>query len=195
MTLLVGYKCEQIIPSIYSIKHKYIRHIKMRAIKSMQDIKYKWEMSNRKHGRFVSRFEHTCSFVPAFTTMKDFHYNNPARSLSARHLQWAPSRTLGPANPSFVPARTTHANTLACRGRTSAPSSLKNSTQREPASSSRPQPLQHCPIQGGTLGDLLLIAKNKSHKQGSYRINIAMNVSNLCEKQGRLDGENLKKSL
>jgi len=36
-----------------------------------------------------------------------------------QHLQQAPSRTLGPASPSLVLTRTTHASTLSCRDRTS----------------------------------------------------------------------------
>jgi len=41
MALLVEYKCEQIIPSIYSIEHKYIKHVIDKNNKSMQDIKHK----------------------------------------------------------------------------------------------------------------------------------------------------------
>ena len=52
---------------------------------SMQDIKTQVrerEMSNCKHERIVSRFE-SLLYVPAFNTMKDFYYNDPARSLGA----------------------------------------------------------------------------------------------------------------
>jgi len=41
MALLIEYKCEQIIPSIYLIEHKYIKHIMNINNKSMQDIKHK----------------------------------------------------------------------------------------------------------------------------------------------------------
>jgi len=37
MTLLVEYKCEQTIPRIYSIKHKYIKDIRDMNNMSMQD--------------------------------------------------------------------------------------------------------------------------------------------------------------
>ena len=65
----------------------------------------------------------------------------------SQHLQRAPSRTLRFASPLLVSTRTTYASTLACRGRTSTMSSLKNSTQREPASSLRPQPPHSSSIQ------------------------------------------------
>jgi len=41
MTLLVEYKCEQIIPSIYSIEHKYIKHIRILTIKAYKIYKHK----------------------------------------------------------------------------------------------------------------------------------------------------------
>ena len=74
MALLVKYKCEQTIPSIYQLSTKSITHVKDINNKHMQDIKTsEREMSDRKHGRFVSRFEHTCSTSPSSNTMKDFH--------------------------------------------------------------------------------------------------------------------------
>ena len=44
-----------------------------------------------------------------------------------QHLQGVHTETLGLTSPSLVPTRTTHASTLACQGRTSTPSSHKNS--------------------------------------------------------------------
>jgi len=65
MTLLVEYKYEQTISSIYSIKHKNIKHIRMLSIKACKIYKHKCErereISNYKHGRFDLRFEHTYS--------------------------------------------------------------------------------------------------------------------------------------
>ena len=70
MTLLVEYKCEQTIPSIYSINHKYIKHIKISTIRTCKIYKTQVrerEMSNHKYERIVSRFEHTCSTSPPST--------------------------------------------------------------------------------------------------------------------------------
>ena len=89
---------------------------------SMQDINTsvcEREMSNHKYRRIVSRFE-PLLYVPAFNTMKDFRYNDPARSLSAAI----------PTTSSLKNSRTQ--KFLTC--------SHKNNT-REPTSSSRPQPL------------------------------------------------------
>ena len=38
LALLVEYKCEQIIPSIYQFKHKYIKQVMNMNNNSMQDI-------------------------------------------------------------------------------------------------------------------------------------------------------------
>jgi len=114
-------------------------------------------MSSRKHGRIVSRLEHTCSMSPPSTLWSIFTITIPQDHPVPQHLQRVHTRTLGPACPSLVPARTTHASTLACRGRTSTPSSHKNSSQHE-LTSSPPQ------IQRWTLSDLYtLITKNNSH--------------------------------
>jgi len=62
MALLIEYKCEQTISSIYSVKHKNLKHIRMLIIKACKIYKYTCERDkHHKHGRFVSRFEHTCS--------------------------------------------------------------------------------------------------------------------------------------
>ena len=58
----------------------------------------------------------------------------PQDRLVLQHLQRALSRALGLTSPSLIPARTTHASTLVCRGRTSIMSSLKSSTRCEPTS-------------------------------------------------------------
>ena len=79
----------------------------------MQDIKHKWvgrEISNRKYGRIVSRFEHTCSTSPPSTLWRIFTITISQDHSVPQHLQWASSRTLGPASPSLVSARATHAN-------------------------------------------------------------------------------------
>ena len=65
MALLVKYKCEQTIPSIYQLSTRNIKQVIDINNKHMQDINTsEREMSNRKHGRFVSRFEHTYSSSP-----------------------------------------------------------------------------------------------------------------------------------
>ena len=62
MALLVEYKCKQTNLSIYQFEHKYIKQVMNMKNKSMQDItQVRDRESNRKHGRFVSRFEHPCS--------------------------------------------------------------------------------------------------------------------------------------
>ena len=131
---------------ISSIKgYKQYKHVRY---------KHKWEIErNRKHGRFVSRVEHPCSTSPPSTLWRISAITIPQDHSMPQHLR-VHTGTLGPASPSLVPARTTHASTLTCRGHTSTPSSYKKSKQHEPASSP-PQ------IQRWTLGDLYtLINKN-----------------------------------
>ena len=52
----------------------------------MQDInkRQRERESNRKHGRFVSRFEHTYSTSPP-SHLKDFHYNRSHRITRCRN--------------------------------------------------------------------------------------------------------------
>ena len=87
--------------------------------KNLQDIKYKCEreMTNHKYGRFVSRFEHTCSKSPPSTLWRIFTITIPQDHPVLQHLQRVHIRTLGPASPSLVPSRTTHACPQARRGR------------------------------------------------------------------------------
>jgi len=75
-------------------------------------------MSNRKHGRIVWRFEHTCSTSLPLTLWRIFTITIPQDHPVPQRLQWAPSWTLGSASSSLVPV-TTHTSTLVCRGRTS----------------------------------------------------------------------------
>ena len=92
MALLVEYKCEQTIPNIYTIKHKYIKHIKKWTIKTCKIYKHKCvcvrerEMSNHKHGRIISRFEHTCSTSPPSTLWRISIIIDLARSLGTSTL-------------------------------------------------------------------------------------------------------------
>ena len=74
MTLLVEYKYEQANPSIYSIKHKYIKYVIYMNNKSMHDIKHKWERNEQSQAR-ENCFEIRAPllYVPAFYTMKYFH--------------------------------------------------------------------------------------------------------------------------
>ena len=138
MALLVKYKCEQTIPKHITIKHKYkYQAYEDKDNKSMQDINKskRQRVSNRKHGRFVSRFEHTCSTSPP-SHLKDFHYKPilPDHSVP-QHLQGVPTRTLGLSSPFTRSRKNKHtASPLACRGRTSTTSSHQNSKHREPAS-------------------------------------------------------------
>ena len=103
-------------------------------------------MNNHKHGRIVSRFEHTYSTSPPSTLWRIFTRIDPQDHLVLQHLQRAPSRTLGLISPSLVPARTTHASTLACWRRTS--------------TNSQPKGVEHW-------WSLLLITKITLSQQGS----------------------------
>ena len=111
-------------------------------------------MSNHKYGR-IFQGSSTLALRPRLHRYERiFTKNDFVRSLMPQHLQQAPSRTFGPTSLSLVPARTTHASTLSHQGRTSTPSSLRNSSQHEPASS--PPQIQRC-----KLGDLYtLITKS-----------------------------------
>jgi len=120
----------------------------------------KRERSNRKHGRTVSRF-------------------GPL-TLRLRHTTWRIStiidsaRSLGAAVP-----KSSRKNS---QTRQSLTHSRNNNNTREPTSSSRQQPPTP-QIQGRTLGDQLLNhKKNSSHRQGTYKIDLAMKDSSLCEK-------------
>jgi len=98
--------------------------------KHKQDINTrKRERSNRKHERFVSRFEHPYSTSPPSTLWRISTKNNPIGSLGAAIPQRVHTRSLGLTSHSIIPARTTHASTLACRGRISTPCFHKNSKQ------------------------------------------------------------------
>ena len=138
MTLLVEHKCEQAIPSIYQFKHKYIKQVMKMNNKSMQEINTskRYRESNRKHGRIISRFEHPCSTSPTSTLWKTFTINWSYWITRCRNTyNEFTLELLGLTSPSLIPARTTHASTLAYRGRISTPRSHKNSKQYEPASS------------------------------------------------------------
>ena len=134
MALLVEYKCEQTIPNIYSIKHKNIKHIRMLTIKACKIYKHKWERERKVIANTEIYFEvqAICSTSLPSPLWRIFTIMIPQNHLVSQHLQWAPSRTLRPASPSLIPARTIYANPQARRGR-----NLYNSSK----------------YKGGTLGD------------------------------------------
>ena len=88
-------KCQQIIPKHITIKHTIYQVYKDKDNMSMQDIKTskRKRESNRKHGRFVSRFEHTCS-------------TSPPSTLEGFSLKIDPTGSLGAATPT----RSSHQN-------------------------------------------------------------------------------------
>ena len=76
MALLIEYKCEQTISSIYSVKHKNLKHIRMLIIKACKIYKHKCvrerdEQSQTQENCFELRAH--LLYVPAFNTMKDFN--------------------------------------------------------------------------------------------------------------------------
>ena len=114
-------------------------------------------------------------YIPAFNTMKDFRYKWSHRITRCRNTYKVFTlELLDSLVPSFVPARTNNASTLACRGRTSTPSSHKNSKQHEPASS--PPQMQRMNTWWSKHFDHLKALS----QQLSYRIDIAMNSSSVC---------------
>ena len=103
--------------STRNIKHVIDEHTYNKHVRYI----HKWverEMINRKHGRFVSRFE-PLALRPRLHRNEEF----PLKSISqdhsiSQHLQWAPSRTLRPASPLLGPERTIrNTNPQARRGR------------------------------------------------------------------------------
>ena len=147
-----------------------------------------WEISNRKHGRFISRFEHTCSTSPPSTLWRISTKNNPSRSLGAATLSTSFLKNSWTRKSlTYSYKNNTHKQTSLPRSHLY--TSLKNLSQREPTSSP-PQ------IQEYKLGDLYtLIIKNNSHNQSSYRIDMVMESSSLCEKNlDRFGGGKLKKA-
>ena len=75
--------------------------------------------SNRKHGRFVSRFEHL-TLRPRLQHYEGFPLKTiPLDHSVSQHLQRVHTRTPELTSTSLVPTRTTHASILACRGCTS----------------------------------------------------------------------------
>jgi len=115
MALLVKYKCEQTIPSIYQLSTRNIKQVIDINNKHMQDINTsEREMSNRKHGRFVSRFEHTCSTSPPSTLWRIFTITILQDHSVPQHLQWVHTRTLGLTSPSLIPSRTTQHEPISC---------------------------------------------------------------------------------
>ena len=82
---------------------------------SMQDKKYKreerWSITNT--GELFRGLSHLL-YILTFTATKEFPLKMILQDHSVpQYQQRAPSRTLGPASPSLVPARTTHASKLA----------------------------------------------------------------------------------
>jgi len=68
--------CEQTIPSMYLYSTRYIKQVKNMNNKNMQDVRQVRDReSNYKHGRFVSRFEHTSFMSPPSTLWRIFTKN------------------------------------------------------------------------------------------------------------------------
>ena len=129
----------------------------------MQDINTnEREMSNRKHRRTISRFEHTCSTSPLLPLLRIFIKNDPARSLGTATPTTSSLKSSWTHKSLTCSRKNNTSSTLACRGRTSTMSSLKNSTQHEPTSSLRPQSLQYLKYKFGTLVVTSLDHKNNS---------------------------------
>ena len=152
MALLIKYQCEQTIPNIYSIEHKIYQAYRDEQEKYARYINTseRREMSNHKQRIIVSRFKF---YVLAFTTMKDFHYNDPSRSLS-----------IATPKMSSLKNSWTH-KSLTC--------SCKNNTANSQARRDR-NLYNISNIKGGTLVITSLDHKNKLSQQGSQWINMAM---------------------
>ena len=138
MALLVEYKCEQTIPKDITIQHKIYQAYKDESNISMQDIK----TSERQREREQSQTREICFevrapllYVPAFNTMKDFHYKPiPPDHSVPQHLQGVHTRILGLTSRSLVPSRTTHRKHTSLSRPHIYTSSHQSSKQREPAS-------------------------------------------------------------
>ena len=169
---------------------KYIKHIRDTNNKHKQDIKHKWERDEQWQTQ-ENYFEIWAPllYVPAFNTMKDFTIMIPQDHSMPQYLQRIHTRTLRPASPSLVLARTIHTSTLACRGRTSYNSSNHkleylvitlldhHKTLFTEATTST-----LLTIQEWILMITFLDHKNNSHNKDPKRIDIAMKSSNFCEK-------------
>ena len=133
--------------------------------------------SNRKHGRFVSRFEHPCSTSPPLTlwrisTINRSHWITRCRNTYNEFTL----ELLGLTSPSIVLARTTH------RKHTSLPRphlytelSLELETTRI---ASPPPQIQSRTLWWSQHFDHL----KSSHKKDPHRIDIVMDSSSVCEK-------------
>ena len=90
MVLLVEYKCEQTIPKHIKIKVISISKI-LRQVRDRE--------SNRKHERFVSRFEHL-ALRPCLQHYEGFSLKTIPPDYSVpQHLQGVHTRTLGLTSP------------------------------------------------------------------------------------------------
>ena len=118
---------------MYQLSIRNIKQVIDINNKRMQDKnKSEREMINRKHGRFVLRFEHTCFMSPPLTLWRIFTRNDPARSLGA----------VTPTTSSLKSSWTR--KSLSC--------SRKNNIRKH-TSLSRPHLLQLLQPKVGTLGD------------------------------------------
>ena len=108
---------------VYLFSMSNIKQIEIWTIKNMQDIKHKWVKERWAIANMGELFRGSSHllYVPAFTAMKNFHYNHPIRSLGAA------SPTTSSLKNSWTRKSLTY--------------SRKNNTH-EPTSSPRPQPLQ-----------------------------------------------------
>ena len=75
MALLVEYKCEQIIPSIYQLSTRNIKQVKVTNNKHMQDVKpsVREREKQSQTRRICFEVRAHLLYVSAFNTMKDFH--------------------------------------------------------------------------------------------------------------------------
>jgi len=131
---------------------------------NMQDIKHKWvekEMSNHKHGRIVSRFEPLALY-------SRLHRNEEFS------LKINPAISLGAATPTTNSLK----NSWTCKSLTC---TRKNNTGK-PESSLRSQPLQLLKYKVEHLVIFSLDHQQTLSQQESYRIDMAMKSSSLCEK-------------
>ena len=133
-------------------------------------------MSNRKHGRFISRFEHTCSTSPPSTLWRISTRIDLTDHSVPQHLQGVHIRTLGLTSPSLVPARTnTHKHTSLSRPHlyTELPQKLETTWTRKFASSN---------IRLNTWWSKHFNHLKTLSQKLSYRIDIEMESSSMCEK-------------
>ena len=116
----------------------------MLTIKTCKIYKHKWERDKKSQIQEIC-FEIRAHllYIPAFNIMKDFHYNQSWKITQYRNTyNELPHELLDSQVPHLFPQEQYTRTRKLTEAATSTMRSLKNSTQRERASSSRPQPLQ-----------------------------------------------------